>query len=92
MTFQGTGFAATDSTVDVSGILTIKGHSKPVVLSGRYRGIAKDREGHERIAFQATGEVDRRDFGISWNESVAGTELIGNDVEITIGIEAVRVE
>jgi len=91
MTFQGTGFAATDSTVDVSGILTIKGHSKPVVLSGQYRGIAKDREGHERIAFEATGAVDRRDFGISWNESIAGTELIGNDVEIRIGIEAVRV-
>jgi len=36
--------------------------------------------------------VDRRDFGINWNESVAGTELIGNDVEITIGIEAVRVD
>ena len=92
MTFQGTGFAATDSTVDVSGILTIKGHSKPVVLSGQYRGIAKDREGHERIAFEATGAVDRRDFGISWNESIAGAELIGNNVEITIGIEAVRVD
>ena len=92
MTFQGTGFAATDSTVDVSGILTIKGHSKPVVLSGQYRGMAKDREGHQRIAFEATGAVDRRDFGISWNESIAGTELIGNDVEITIGIEAVRVD
>ena len=91
MTFQGTGFAATDSTVDLSGILTIKGRSKPVVLSGLYRGIAKDAEGHERIAFEATGAVDRRDFGISWNESIAGTDLIGNNVEITIGIEAVRV-
>lgn len=91
MTFQGTGFAATDSTLDVSGILTIKGRSKPVVLSGLYRGIAKDSEGHERIAFEATGAVDRRDFGISWNERVGGTELIGNNVEITIGIEAVRV-
>jgi polyisoprenoid-binding protein YceI len=91
MTFQGTGFAATDSTVDVSGILTIKGRSRPVVLSGQYRGTAKDKEGHERIAFEATGAVDRRDFGITWNESIAGTELIGNDVEIRIGIEAVRV-
>ena len=42
MTFQGTGFAATDSTVDVSGILTIKGHSKPVVLVGP---VPRDREG-----------------------------------------------
>ncbi len=92
MTFQGTGFAATDSTLELTGILTIKGHSKPVVLSGRYQGIAKDREGHERIAFEASGAVDRRDFGIGWNESVAGAELIGNDVEIRIGIEAVRVD
>ena len=91
MTFKGTGFAVADSTVDVNGILTIKGHSKPVTLSGRYRGVAKDGAGHERIAFQATGAVDRRDFGISWNETVAGTELVGNNVEITIGIEAVRV-
>jgi polyisoprenoid-binding protein YceI len=92
MTFQGSGFAATDSTVDINGLLTIKGRSKPVLLTGRYRGIAKDAEGHERIAFEATGAVDRRDFGISWNENIAGTDLIGNDVEITIGIEAVRVD
>jgi polyisoprenoid-binding protein YceI len=92
MTFKGTGFAVADSTVDVNGILTIKGHSRPVTLSGRYRGTAKAPDGRERIAFQATGAVDRRDFGITWNESVAGTELVGNDVEITIGIEAVRVD
>jgi polyisoprenoid-binding protein YceI len=92
MTFEGTGFAVADSTLDVNGILTIKGHSKPVKLSGLFRGIAKDSEGHERIAFEATGAVDRRDFDITWNETVAGTELVGNAVEITIGIEAVRVE
>lgn len=90
MSFQGAGFAATDSTVDVSGILTIKGHSRPVVLSGVYRGLAKDGEGHERMAFEVTGVVDRRDFGISYNENVAGADLIGNQVEITVAIEAVR--
>ena len=92
MTFQGDGFMASDSTLDVIGTLTIKGHTKPVVLSGKYRGIARDQEGRERIAFEATANVDRRDFGMNWNESVAGTELVGNDVEITIGIEAVRVD
>jgi len=92
MTFQGTGFAATDSTVEISGLLTIKGRSKPVVFSGQYLGIAKDSEGHQRIAFDATAVVDRRDFDISWNESVAGREIIGNQVEITIAIEAVQVD
>jgi polyisoprenoid-binding protein YceI len=92
MTFKGTGFTATDSTVDVSGILTIKGHSKPVILSGQFLGVAKDPEGHQRIAFEAGTVLDRREFGIDWNENVAGTELIGNDVTITIGIEAVRAD
>lgn len=91
MTFEGTEFAVADSTLSVSGILTIKGHSKPITLTGQYRGVAKDGEGHERIAFEATGEVDRRDFGINYNESVAGTDLVGNTVEIKVGIEAVRV-
>jgi polyisoprenoid-binding protein YceI len=91
MSFEGTAFALGDSTLDLKGILTIKGHSKPVTLSGQYRGIAKDSQGHERIAFEAGGAVDRRDFGISWNEVVAGRELIGNTVDFTILIEAVRV-
>ena len=91
MTFEGTEFAVADSTLAVTGILTIRGHSKPITLTGQYRGIAQDRDGHERIAFEATGEVDRRDFGINWNENVAGTDLVGNTVEITVGIEAVRV-
>jgi polyisoprenoid-binding protein YceI len=92
MTFEGTSFAVGDSTLDVKGVLTIKGHSKPVTLSGQYRGIAKDREGHERIAFEAGGAVDRRDFGITWNESVAGRDLIDNTVDFTILIEAVRAD
>jgi polyisoprenoid-binding protein YceI len=91
MTFEGTGFAATDSTVDLSGILTIKGRSRPVVLSGVYRGIARDSEGKQRIAFEVAGVVDRRDYGIEYGESVAGADLIGNQVEITVAIEAVRV-
>lgn len=90
MTFEGTGFVVTDSALTVNGILTIKGHSKPVALTGQYRGVAKDPEGHERIAFEATGAVDRRDFAITWNEKVAGTEMIGDTVQITIGLEAVR--
>jgi polyisoprenoid-binding protein YceI len=91
MTFRGTGFAVADSTLDLHGIVTIKGKSKPVTLVGRYRGFAKDSDGHERIGFEATGTLDRRDFDISWNETIGGTELIGNTVEITIGLEAVRV-
>lgn len=91
MTFEGTGFAVADSTMSLNGILTIKGKSKPVSFAGRYRGLMRASDGRERIGFEATGTVDRRDFDIKWNETVENTELIGNTVEITIGIEAVRV-
>lgn len=90
MTFEGTGIVARDSTVEISGMLTLKGRSHPVTLSGQYRGIIRDAEGHQRIAFDASTVLDRRDYDISYNEAVAGRELIGNDVEITIAIEAVR--
>jgi polyisoprenoid-binding protein YceI len=90
MKFEGTGFLVTDSALTVNGIVTIREDSKPVALTGQYRGIAKDAEGHERIAFEATGAVDRRDFDISWNETVAGTKMIGDTVQITIALEAVR--
>lgn len=91
MTFESTGIVATDSTVEIGGILTLKGRPRHVVLTGDYRGIAKDKEGRQRIAFDATTVVDRREYGIGWNELVDGMVSIGNEVEITIALEAVRV-
>jgi polyisoprenoid-binding protein YceI len=91
MTFRGTGLAVGDSTVEIPGLLSIKGHSHPVTLKGQYRGIADDGQHHERIAFEASALLDRRDYGMEWNEVVGANTLVGNEVEITIAIEAVRV-
>jgi polyisoprenoid-binding protein YceI len=90
LTFESTGIVAADTTVRVDGILTIKGHARPVVLTGQFKGIAQDAEGHERIAFDATARVNRRDFGMSLTEFVGAQTVIGDEVEITIAIEAVR--
>ena len=91
MTFESTRIITRDSSVELRGVLTIKGRSRPIVLKGAYRGIARDREGHERIGFEASTTIDRRDYGITWNEVVAGVSTIGNDVDITITIEAARI-
>jgi len=48
MTFKSTGIVARDSTVELHGILTLKGHVRHVVLKGNFRGIGKDREGKDR--------------------------------------------
>lgn len=90
MTFESTDIVASDSTVEIGGILTLKGRARRVELKGQFHGIGRDREGKERIAFDATTHLDRRDYGISWNELVEGTKSIGDDIEITIALEAVR--
>lgn len=92
MTFRGTGLSMSDTTAEVVGILNIKGHARPAKFTGQFRGAAKDLEGHERIAFDATTVIDRRDYGMAWNSVVGANTLIGNEVEITIALEAVRVE
>jgi polyisoprenoid-binding protein YceI len=91
MMFESTGIVATDSTVEIGGILTIKGRARHVVLTGQYRGTAKDYVGEKRIAFDATTVVNRQDFGLTYREMVNGVPGIGDEVEITIAIEAVRV-
>jgi polyisoprenoid-binding protein YceI len=91
MTFESTGIVATDSTVEIGGILTLKGRARHVVLTGQYQGTAKDYAGQQRIAFEATTAIDRRDFGLSYSELVNGVPGIGNEVEISIAIEAIRV-
>jgi len=92
LTFRGSGLSMTDTTAEVVGLLTIKGRSHPARFTGVFRGVAQDPEGHERIAFDATTTIDRRDFGMEWNSVVGANTLIGNEVEITIALEAVRVK
>ncbi len=92
MKFRGTGLSMSDTTAEVVGVLTIKGRSHPARFTGQYRGVTKDSDGHDRVAFDATTTIDRRDYGMEWNTVVGANTLIGNEVEITIALEAVRLE
>jgi polyisoprenoid-binding protein YceI len=75
----------------LSGTLTIKGVSRPVVLDVEPHGQAKDPWGNQRAAFTAKTAIDRRDFGLTYNQALeAGGVLIGDRVDIEIEIEAVK--
>lgn len=72
------------------GELTIHGVTKPVSLDVEYGGQAKDPWGNQRVAFAASGSVDRRDFGLSWNQVLeAGGVLVGEKIEIELEVQAV---
>jgi polyisoprenoid-binding protein YceI len=93
MTFKSTKIElATPGKLRVSGDLTIRGVTKPVVLDvdGPTPPI-KDPWGNERVALNATGKVNRQDFGVKWNQSMdGGGVVVGDEVSITIDAELVK--
>jgi polyisoprenoid-binding protein YceI len=75
----------------VEGELTIKGVTRPVGLDVTFEGGAKDPWGNSRIGFTAHAEVNREDFGLTWNQALeTGGVLVGKQVRIDIEAEAIQ--
>jgi polyisoprenoid-binding protein YceI len=75
----------------VKGNLTLHGVTKPVALEADVLGFSPDPWGGYRGGFEAKTTLKRSDFGVSWNKAVeGGGMLLGDDVEVTLNIEAVR--
>jgi polyisoprenoid-binding protein YceI len=75
----------------VIGDLTIRGTTREVTLDAVYDGTGKDPWGGERVSFSATTKIDRRDFGLTWNQMLeTGGVLVGNDIKIEIEVQAVK--
>ena len=73
------------------GQLTIKGISKEVVLDVEYAGIAKSPWGTESAGFSATGSLNRKDWGLNWNQALeTGGVLVGDKINIEIELELVK--
>jgi len=80
-----------DGDIDVVGALTLKGITRDVVLRVEQHGQAKDPWGNVRAAFTARTSIDRKDFGLTWNQVLeTGGVMVGDRVEIEAEIEAVK--
>jgi polyisoprenoid-binding protein YceI len=75
----------------VAGDLTIKGVTREVVLDVELGGVAKDPWGNEKLAVTASTEIDREDFGMTWNVALeTGGVLVSKKVKIEIEAQATR--
>jgi polyisoprenoid-binding protein YceI len=73
------------------GKLTIRDVTRDVALDVEYGGQAKDPWGNQRAAFSATTSIDRREFGLTWNQALeTGGVLVGEKVEIELEVQAVE--
>jgi polyisoprenoid-binding protein YceI len=74
-----------------SADLTIRGITRPVPLALKYYGVADDPWGHRKLGLTATAEVDREEWGMTWNMPLnAGGVVAGKTIRLEIDIEAVR--
>ncbi|HEX6039058.1 YceI family protein [Longimicrobium sp.] len=89
--FQSTRIERDGDHFDVIGNLTIRDVTREVVLHTSDEGRGGDPWGGQRAGFSATTKIDRREFGLTWNQALeTGGVVVGNDIKISLEVEAVK--
>jgi polyisoprenoid-binding protein YceI len=82
---------ATATSAKLHGLLSIHGVEKPVVFDLQVHGVGKDPWGNVRAGFTATTRINRKDFGLNWNQALeTGGVLVGEEVDIILEIEGIK--
>jgi polyisoprenoid-binding protein YceI len=78
-------------TYRVTGDLTLKDVTREVEVEASVEGAAEDPWGNDRVGIAVRGSIDRTDFGLTWQQSLAsGGLLVGEQVALRLDISAVR--
>ena len=89
--FKSTKISGAKEHFTIAGELTIRGTTKPITLDVTYEGTGIDPWGGERLGFSADAKIDRREFGLTWNQALeAGGVLVSNDIKLHIDAQLVR--
>lgn len=91
ITFTSSAAEIGGEDITLSGEITIKGVSKPITLTGTFAEGGEDPWGNQRIGFEVETAIDRRDFGLTWNQTLPnGNALVANLVKLTVSVSAVK--
>lgn len=92
MTFESTRLSGgSGGTFEIVGNLTIKDVTREVTLEAELEGVAVSPHGQEVIGFSASTQINREDFGLTYNQALeAGGVMISKDIKIEIEGEGVR--
>lgn len=90
MSYSSTGLRRDGQVLVMDGELTLKGVTRPVPLRIEPNGFGPDAFGGMVAGFSATGELDRRDFGVNFSAAMeGGGVVVGDKVTLALEIEAV---
>ena len=73
------------------GDLTIRNITKPVQLAVEYGGTRKGRFGDLRAGFEVRGNINRKDYGLTWNLlTEVGSLVVGEDIKLQFDVELIK--
>ena len=92
ITFRSTAVEIVgDGTAKVTGDLTVKDVTRPVTLDVEFDGAQADPWGGQRLGFAAHTDIDREDWGLTWNVALeTGGMLVSKKVRLEFNVEAVK--
>ncbi len=89
--FVSTKIVKKGKTLMLFGNFTLKGVTKEISFPFTVTGGIKDPWGNERFGIEAHTQINRRDYGINYGESMEiGGLDIGNEININLLLEAVK--
>jgi polyisoprenoid-binding protein YceI len=92
ITFSSTGVRQVDDTTfEVTGDLTIKAVTNSITIPFSFEGAAKDPFGNQRIGFEGSVAINRKDYGVTWNAALEGGGVLVSD-KITLEFEVSAVK
>lgn len=92
ITFRSTSVeVGRDGTAKITGDLTVKDATRPVTLDVEFDGASPDPWGGQRLGFTASAEIDREDWGLTWNVALeTGGMLVGKKIRLEFNVQAVK--
>ena len=89
MTFTSTGLRQSGDKFIATGDLTIRDITKPIELEVEVNGFGPDPYGGTRAGLTATGQINRSDFGVTWNAAIEGGGVVVSEkVQLVLEVEA----
>lgn len=89
LSFESTNFKKlNDTQYSVEGNLTLRGVTKPIILKAEYGGAATDFYGNNKVGFEISGNIKRKEFGLSWDAvTEAGGVVVSDDVKLLLNVQ-----
>ena len=91
LSFRARDVSRAGDDVAMTGELTLKGHTEPIEITGHVTDPAQDPYGGERFGLQLEATIDRREFGLNWNNPLpSGDPALANNVTIAVDLQLAR--